>query len=321
MLSPRWTSFYFVISIFLLFYFVLLLPKIGVHPTIIFVIALFFAASLPIIASLSYGFTYYLCLPSLYFGTWIPIIIFLEKYQILSEHIPLLSVVVTSVFITSVHLFTRLRAWLWRISMGSVSRIGMAALSIILLGLSLFILDPWEFDIPQTSRLLFFLALVLGYTFTSMLYINSNYRLAVLSSRLRVRNLYSQLSVIWNRIEQKFPRKIEETNDVDLLRFYFSESLTSFLEGNYERSFIWGYKVIREKTVVNPKDYVNDKRGASRTPFSEIRNRLEHSRREDEHIPVSSVRKLIKTLPNDCLDLLEREYEFITDIAKNSEDA
>lgn len=74
-----------------------------------------------------------------------------------------------------------------------------------------------------------------------------------------------------------------------MLQYYFSESFRSFLEGDFEKSLIWGYKVIREKTIVDPLEYVDDKR-TNKPSFGHIRNTLMHPRREG-HIETDKIRR------------------------------
>jgi len=202
----------------------------------------------------------------------------------------------------------------WKVSMASLSRSSIASVSLIFFVIGIMLINPLGFVLDTATGFFYFIIVLLGYVASSMLYINYGYRLYVLSNRLNFLNLENVLSRKWREIEEKYSN---QQRDMDLLQYYFGESLRCFLEGDFEKSFIWGYKVIREKTIVNPMDYVDDKR-ANKPPFGRIRNTLMHSRWKEEHTETKRIRIITKNLFNDCLDLLEREFVFIKKVAESS---
>jgi hypothetical protein len=78
-----------------------------------------------------------------------------------------------------------------------------------------------------------------------------------------------------------------------------------------------GYKVIHEKTVVDPMKIVDDKR-EGKPSFGDIRNTLQHSRRGESHVELEKLNKIKKDLYCDCIDLLEREIIFIHKVTEVS---
>jgi len=193
-----------------------------------------------------------------------------------------------------------------------LSRSSIAAVSVMFFAFGIMLLSPSTFKLDIASELFFFSVTLLGYIASSMLYINSSYRLFVLSNRLEILHLEKELSKTWTMIQKKYPDK---RNDLDLLQYYFYESLRGFLEGDFEKSLVWGYKAIREKTVVDPMEYVDDKR-LNKPSFGEIRNTLMHPKREG-HVEASKIRQIVRELFSDCLDLLEREFVFIKNVSES----
>jgi hypothetical protein len=272
---------------------------------------IFWAILLPIISSFPYGINYFICLPSPIFGTWLLLLLVLGKYANLSIYSILLSFLGSSLLVFIIHVLTRRRTMLWKIPMVSISRAGIASISVIFLALGMMLINPSIVILDTPSGIFYFAVIVFAYVTSSMLYINSSYRLFVLSNRLSVFNLERVLSEIFTDIKEKFPNG---QRDLEVLQYYFYESLRCFLEGNFEKSLIWGYKVIREKTVVDPLEYIDDKR-MNKPSFSDIRNTLEHSTRKG-HLDANRISQVIRNIFEDCLDLLEREFIFIRKVSE-----
>jgi hypothetical protein len=276
-------------------------------------IALIWAILLPVLYVFPYNFSYFLCLPSPILGAWLLITVQIEQIVGFSLYLPLISMATSFSLVLVFHFLTRKRAMLWNLPMATLSRIGMASISVIFLLLGFMIINPSAMVLDMKTRLFYFMLVLLAYICSSMLYVNYSYRQFVISNRLNVLRFEEKLSKIWMNINKKFPDK---QNDVNLLQYYFYESLRGFLEGNYEKSFIWGYKVIREKTLVDPCKYINDKR-TNKPSFSDIRNTLEHSRRKG-HVDTLKIRRILKNIFDDCVDLLEREFNFIKKLAEEN---
>lgn len=133
---------------------------------------------------------------------------------------------------------------------------------------------------------------------------------------LNTNRIERKISIIWKKIDNRFS---DHRENVDLLRYYFLDALRSFEEGSYEMAFLSAYKVINEETVVNPRNYVSDKREGEPSSFSEIRAILMHSRRKDIQINVRKIREIKKKLPQYCIEVLQRASAFLEKLsAKNS---
>ena len=275
-------------------------------------IAILWAILLPIICSFPYGFVYFFSIPAPFLGTVFSLMMVIEKYVGISVTGFLIAVFLSFVLVTGFHIMTRKRTMFWKLPMSSLSRLGIATSSLIFLILAMAVISPPILGATPQSEFFFLAAGIFGYVATSMLYVNSSYRLYLLSNRIGTFTLNKLLSEKWKNIEKKFP---SEQKDVNLLRYCFNESFTSFLDGNFEKSFVWGYMVIREKTIVDPTELVNDKR-EGKSSFAEIRTTLQHSRRGDKHIETERIRKVMKNLSDDALDLLEREISLINKVAE-----
>jgi hypothetical protein len=278
-------------------------------------IPILWAIILPIISDFPYSGIYFLSLPAPFFGTLFSLLMVFGKYIGFSMAWYFLAVLLSTAIVLSVHIVTRDRTMFWKLPLSYMSRMGIGIASIFFLLLAMVAVNPTIIGESLQNNLLFYLVVgIFAYIATSMLYVNSSYRRYILSKRIETQNLEKLLSQEWGNIEKKFSSKLE---DVDALRYYFNESLMSFLEGNYERSVMWGYMVINEETVVNPKLYVDDKR-KGKPSFAEIRTVLQHSRRDDIHIPTERIRQVRRNLFDDALDLLEREVTFVQRVAKTT---
>ena len=296
--------------VFLAFLYVVL-RSLQTEANIFIGMVMVWAILLPVLSSFPYSLSYHVCLPSPMFGVWLMITALLEKYIVLPSYSIVATYALSLSLVYAFHILTRNRVMFWKFPIARLSRSSIAAVSVIFLAMGMFIVNPSSMNFDAATLVLYFVILLFGYTAASMLYVNSSYRLFKLGERLGVLNLDKRMSEIWTKLHEKFPLA---EKDIELLEYYFNESLYGFLEGDYEKSFIWGYKVIREKTVVNPLEYVDDKR-PNKQSFSEIRNTLEHSRRQG-HVDSTKIRQMVGNLFNDCLDLLEREFEFMKKVSE-----
>jgi len=121
----------------------------------------------------------------------------------------------------------------------------------------------------------------------------------------------NEVSVVFKKIKANYSDK---ENDCDLLHYYFKDALFSFEQGDYEKAFLSGYKIIRESTVVDPKKYVNDKRNGSPSTFCEIRGTLMHSSNKHRRTEVEKIKKINPKLPEYSLEVIERAFEFLQKI-------
>lgn len=306
--KARYTNLLILILLLVFSYFVMLF--FTTFPSIFLGVIILWAIILPVLSYFPYSIIYILSIPAPIFGTWFLLMELFLKYKELSTYgifmSPFLSVGLVLVF----HMLTRKRTMFWRISKSEASRSSIAGASILFIFFGMIVLNPTALNLSTQSELFYFSVALFAYVASSMLYVNSNYRLFAISDRIGVRSFERKSSEILANIEKKFPNNLR---NVDMLRYYFRESFYSYLDGDFERSFIWGYKVIREPTIVNPVEYINDKREEKQS-LSDIRNTIEHSRRKG-HVDTDEIKRIIRNLFDDCLDLLEREFEFITKVA------
>ena len=120
------------------------------------------------------------------------------------------------------------------------------------------------------------------------------------------------MTTLFEKLSMKFP---EKEDDVKLLKYYFLEAIRQFEEGSYEMAFLTAYKIIREQTVVNPKDYISDKREGKPSSFSEIRTILVHLKREHTKISPKQIAETRKKLPEYTLEIIQRAATFIEKLA------
>lgn len=258
-------------------------------------------------------YTYVIILPIPFLGSWIISLMFLSSLNAPILPLCLLSSFIPMGLITIMHFTSRMRNILGRIPLAIISREGTALTSLLFLYTSLAIFGSVKLTL--LNKVMIYSMLLLFYAATSIIYVNSMYRYRLLCRRLNIRRIEQEISMLWNKIEIKYADQPEK---VDLLRYYLYNALYWFIEGDYEKAFMEGYKVIREPTVVDPTMYVNDKR-ENRSSFSEIRTILMHSKRKKLEIDVERIRETKKSLPQDCVDLLVRDILFLRKIASDGE--
>lgn len=297
-----------VLGFFVLFDLTMILSISGNPYTIAFI--LIYIVLLPLWTIIRHAHIYFIVLPVPYLGSWLMSIIYLSSFALPVLQASILVSIIPVTLATMVHIFSRTRNMLGRISMTSFSRTAFAVASAIFFTTGLVILGSKPIEFNDFNKSTLFAALSLAYISASMIYVNSAYRYRVICKKLGANRIERKLSSIWDRIDNRFS---EQRENVDLLRYYFLDALHLFEEGNYEMAFITGYKVINEETVVDPKKYISDKREGEPSSFSEIRTILMHSRshRKEVQINVKRIRETKRKLPRYCIELLQRSYTFL----------
>ena len=289
--------------------------SISINPYVI-VLFLIYIVLLPLLSSIRYAYTYFAILPVPYLGSWLISITYLSSFSIPILYASILVSIIPVAMVTSLHVFSRTRNMFGRVPMASFSRTGSALASLIffMAGQAILGLKPLEFDV--INKAIFYGLLLSAYILSSMIYVNSAYRYKVMCKTLNTNRIERKISNIWKKIDNRFS---DHRENVDLLRYYSLDALGSFEEGSYEMAFISTYKVINEETVVNPRDYVSDKREGEPSSFFGIRAILMHSRRKDIQINVRKIREIKKKLPQYCIEVLQRASTFLEKLsAKNS---
>ena len=274
---------------------------------------LLYTMAIPFLALLRRSFTYLMIVPIPYLGSWIISIIYLSSFAI---PIILGSAIVSSISIilpTLIHFFSRQRSMIRRLTMTSVSRTAMGFFSAIFFGLAIIILGPTVMESNVLNNTIYYIILLFAYAASGMIHINFAYRYRLVCRKINENRIEQKVSSIFKKIRKRFSDK---EKDVDLLRYYLEDALNSFEEGNYENAFLSGYKIINEPTVVNPKEYVTDKREDFPSSFSDIRTILMHSRRRELEIDVKRIRLTKSKLFQYSLELLQRDFDFLEKISQ-----
>jgi hypothetical protein len=82
-------------------------------------------------------------------------------------------------------------------------------------------------------------------------------------------------------------------------------------------AYFSAYKIIRERTIVDPKEYVSDKRNGEPSSFSEIRSILMHSRVKDTKVSPKKIRDIKVKLPEYTVEIIQRASELIEKLASD----
>lgn len=190
--------------------------------------------------------------------------------------------------------------------------------SVFFFGLSI-VLSSSQTVSSTTFDGLFLLTLVL-FTITSTLGLNIAYRTMVLKRDVGIgdRNKY---------LRKTKDDLIEYADDdahadIDLLIYYFSSSLDSFVYGDFDRSFMDAYKIVFDSRGTAFKTiYTLPENKERRKHFTNIRNNLSHARitekKKEKNKDIQKLKELRKELFSETLDLLKIiRYEFIDAVLK-----
>ena len=272
-------------------------------------ILLLYTLIAPLLAYIHHSKTYFVVLPAPYLGSWFISVMFFTSLSIPFLFTVYLISAIPAIVVTIMHLFSRKRSMLLgRIPLSSLAKIGFAEASLIFLVLGLSILSLEAVKLDPFNKVIFYGLLLVMYCSSSLMYVNSAYRYRLICKMSNTRKIEEKINAIWEKLMQKFPR---EKESIELLRYYFSEAIRLFEEGSYEMSFLSAYKIIREPTVVDPREYISDKREGKPSSFSEIRAVLMHSRRRDIQINPKRIRETKTKLPQYALEIIERAIKFL----------
>ena len=262
--------------------------------------------------------SYFITLPVPYIGSLLISIVYLSSFAMPALFATFLASATSFILATFVHLFSRSRNVIGHLPMTSVGRSSIAAASGIFYMVALFMLGPTTLELTPLNKWIFYSSLLSAYILSIMVFVNSAYRYRRVCQIFGTNRIERETSRIWKKIREKF---VAQENDVDLLNHYFSDATRLFEEGDFEGAFLSGYKMISEKTVVNPKEHVSDKRIHEEhepSSFSEIRTILMHSRREKTQIDVKRIRETQKMLPKYCEEILRTCFDLVSRIAAPS---
>jgi regulator of replication initiation timing len=159
----------------------------------------------------------------------------------------------------------------------------------------------------------FFGLTMLLFSITSIIGLNMSWRTLILYRELGI----SDRAKFMRNIKDEFLKRTsnEDTrNDVDLLMYYLRLSLDSFVEGNFDDSFMNAYKIAFDLNGKAFKAiYVLPENKDRQKRFSEIRHRLSHARisekktketKEEKKKDLQKLKDAQKRLFQDNLDIL-----------------
>ena len=272
-------------------------------------ILLLFTLIAPLLAYIHHSKTYFVVLPASYLGSWFISMMFFTSLSIpFMISIYLISAVPATI-VTVMHIFSRERNMLLgRVPLSSLAKTGFAEASLIFLVIGLSMLGLGTVKLDPFNKVAFYSLLLVMYCSSSLMYVNSAYRYRLICKMSSTSKIEEKINAIWEKLMRKFSYKKES---VELLRYYFSEAIRLFEGGSYEMSFLSAYKIIREPTVVDPREYISDKREGKPSSFSEIRTVLVHSRRRDIQINPKRIRETKTKLPQYALEIIERAIKFL----------
>lgn len=273
-----------------------------------------YVALLPLLASVKRKNTYFAVLPIPVLGSWGISIFYISTIPLPVMFGSVIASLVPIVLVTSVHLLSRMRNMIFAKPIASLSRVSSALSSSIFLLASILIPESVGIEVHAIYATGLYPMLLVAYVLSSMHFVNSKYRYRVLCQKLSMPRIETRMQNTWKEIENKFSG---QQRDIDLLRYYSSGAVRSFEEGAYEESFISGYQAICEKTIVDPKNHVTDKRDGKPESFSEIRTILMHSRRKQTEIDVKKIIESKRELPKYCLEILKRDFELLEILSRN----
>jgi len=198
--------------------------------------------------------------------------------------------------------------------MSSFARIFFIEISpiFLLFGLSILGLETIKFE--PFNKVILYGILSVVHCFSSLTYVNSAYRYRLVCNMLNTDKIENKIKLLSEKLLTKFSQK---KDDVELLRYYFLDAINQFIEGSYEMAYFSAYKIIRERTIVDPKEYVSDKRNGEPSSFSEIRSILMHSRVKDTKVSPKKIRGIKVKLPEYTVEIIQRASELIEKLASD----
>jgi hypothetical protein len=227
----------------------------------------------------------------------------------------LVTILVAALF--TVHWWTRRRS-------GNSSMI--PAYSIFFFGLLIVLANSQT--VSKASYDALFQVTIILFIVTSIFGLNIAYRNMILNKKLKIRDRNDYLRVIKDELKEKYTGPSVQ-DDIDLLVYYFCSSLDSFIDGDFDRSYMDAYKIAFD---LNGKAFKNifqlPENKERQKHFSEIRHHLSHAHitgggKENKDVEIRDLQRLKeikKNLFEETLDLLKIiRFEFIETALKKEE--
>ncbi|MEM3826693.1 MAG: hypothetical protein QXZ08_03935 [Nitrososphaeria archaeon] len=286
---------------------------------IIFILPLYIPIILMASTAIRHSNMYFIALSVPYLGAWYISFMFLTYINVPITILLYLVSLIPSITVTILHLFSRMsHTILGRVALSTLSKISLAELSPIFILFSFLSFTNVEIDFLRKTEIYdipLYVILLLIYCSTSLIPINNTYRYRLVCKKENTNNIEKKINVIFKTLLQKF---LNTKDNVELLRYYFLDTISNFEEGSYELAFLSAYKIIREQTVIDPRGYIDDKREGEPSSFSEIRTILIHSRRKDVEIRPKIIRETKTKLPQYTLEVIERALTFLKKLSEQT---
>jgi hypothetical protein len=186
--------------------------------------------------------------------------------------------------------------------------------SIFLFGLLIILSNAQNVSITSFDML--FLLTVVLFALTSVLGMNMTYRTLMLNRELKIRDRNHYLRKTKEDLLGKYKAPDAEP-DIDLLLYYLSSSLESFVYGDLDRSFMDAFKIIDNKGTAFKTIYTLQLDEKQWKHLKDIRDRLSHARirqnkKEEEKEMLQTLKELRKTLFQETLEVLKIvQFKFI----------
>jgi len=212
--------------------------------------------------------------------------------------------------------------WLTKKRIGTLPIIPI--FSIFLFGLLIIFSNAQS--VPSTSFDMLFLLTIVLFILTSILGLNMTYRTLILNRELKIRDRNHYLRKTKENLLGRF-NSTDAQADIDLLIYYLSSSLDSFVYGDLDRSFMDAFKIIDNRGTAFKTVYTIPMNEEQWNYLKDIRNNLSHARitekkseKESDREELQKLKELKKGLFEATLGLLKIvRFQFIEAALKNQE--
>jgi hypothetical protein len=154
----------------------------------------------------------------------------------------------------------------------------------------------------------FFNVTMLLFVITSIFGLNLTFRISELNYALKISNRSRYLEKIKKELKTKFTDKDTQA-DIDLLTYYLSSAIDSFILGDFDRSFTDAFKIIDEQGSVFQRINKPNIDKSEYQKLTGIRNNLSHAKikdkNKDEPEQVKALKNLEKGLFKETLNILK----------------
>ena len=204
---------------------------------------------------------YYAYIPASFIGLEVSIIFWLNRFGMLFQHVLLISVFTAFCILTLFHYWTRQGLVIYRkflygglgLDLKRMTRVGGMMIAPFFLIMSVIFSIPDLMTIPLESILIVVSSLIFLYTTFSVLGLNVAYRTKLVNEKLGIKDFNSHLTHLGAELLKKYPHKKETVN---FFSFVLRSEVDDFIYGDYERSYLDGYRIIHDKIIRSPKTIV-----------------------------------------------------------------